>query len=86
MRVATRTPPRATVPRTLVVHTSDGLRVYHLTDYDPDEWDAICVLAEFLAFQVHDVIADSLSCTALHIRLRRERDDLGGFAAEREGA
>ena len=73
-------------PRTLVLRTTAGLRVYHLTDHDEDAWQAILVLAEFLAGHCDDLIADSLSCTALLIRLRDERDALGGFAPEREGA
>ena len=86
MRLAPASAPRTDRPRTLIVRTPDGLQVFHLTDYDADAWQSILVLAEFLALQADEVIADSLSCTALLTRLRHARDDLGGFASEREGA
>ena len=86
MRLAPARSTRTDRPRTLIVRTPDGLQVYHLTDYDADAWQSILVLAEFLALQADEVIAESLCCTALLTRLRDQRDDVGGFATEREGA
>ena len=70
----------------MVLSDQNCLRVFNVTDFDEGQWREILDLAGYLSFKTDELEADTLSCEALLTLLRQERDEVSGFAAEREGA